>query len=94
MSGVKREWERQQDLEAQAIIPLLKSGAVKACDFHDDIMINQEDPEKEKMAYAIGTNMFKAGEVDGTREEFMDAIKSAIENAADECYCCAKHRDE
>jgi hypothetical protein len=94
MGGAKREWERQQDLEAQATEPLLKAGAIRACCIHSDILINLEDPDAERRAYAIGTNMVKAGEVDGTRADFMDAIKSALENAADECPICAKYRDE
>ena len=94
MGGAKREWERRQALEAQATIPLRKTGAIRPCYIHDDILINCEDADAERMAYAIGTNMVKAGEVEGDREEFMAAIKSALQDAADECPICAKYRDE
>ena len=64
MGGAKRELERQQDLEAQATGPLLKAGAIRACDIHSDILINLEDLDAERRAYAIGTNMVKSGEVE------------------------------
>jgi hypothetical protein len=74
--------------------PCLRRGQSGPATIHGDILINLEDPDAERRAYAIGTNMVKAGEVESTREDFMDAIKSALENAADECPVCAKYMDE
>jgi len=85
---------RLEDLEAQAMNVLVKAGAVEECEHHDGTFIDRGDPDAVSKAYAIGTNMVKAGEVDGTREEFMAAIKSALENAGDECPSCAKNRDD
>lgn len=68
MGQAKKEMMRLEDLESQALMPLSKARAVKPCELHVDIYINQEDQDAEKRAYAIGTNMVKAGEVDGTRE--------------------------
>jgi hypothetical protein len=90
MGQTKNEMMRIQDLEALASNVLVKAGALKPCDAHEEVLIDQDDPDAVKRAYAIGTNMVKAGEVDGTREEFMDAIKSAYESSAVECYSCSK----
>jgi hypothetical protein len=49
------------------------------CPGHRDIVLSTDDHDAERRAYAIGTKMVKAGEVDGTREEFTAAIKTAIE---------------
>ena len=94
MGQAKKEMMRLEDLESQAMLVLSKAGAVEECEIHDGVFIDREDPDAVKSAYAIGTNMVKSGQVDGTREEFMAAIKSAYENAADECYICAKYREE
>jgi hypothetical protein len=91
MGSVDRQREDQQHLEAEATRPLLKAGAIKACDLHGDILINMEDLDAQRLAYAIGTKMVKAGEVNATREEFMDAIKSALEDTSDECPICANY---
>lgn len=85
---------RLEGLEAVATGVALKAGALQACPLHDDVVLTVGNSEADRKAYAIGTNMVKSGEVDGTREEFMDAIKSAIDDASDECFICAKHRDE
>jgi hypothetical protein len=90
----KKEMMRHDDLVAQATGVALQAKAVKTCDLHEDVILEVGDPEADRRAYAIGTNMVKAGEVDGTREEFMAAIKEAIDNSAEECGFCAKHRDE
>jgi hypothetical protein len=92
MGQAKNEMMRRQDLEAQGMSALVKAGAVEECEFHEGIFIDQGDPDAVKRAYAIGTNMVKAEEVDGTREEFMAAITSALQNAGDECPNCAKLR--
>lgn len=94
MGQAKKEMMRLEGLEAQAMGVLVRVRAVSECEVHDGIFIDNEDPDAVKTAYAIGTNMAKAGDVDGTRDEFMDAIKSALGNAGDECPICAKYRDE
>lgn len=70
---------------------LLKAGVVEECPVHNGIYIDQLDDDDMKKAYAIGTNMVKNGEVDGTREEFMKAIQDARGNAGMECGICAKN---
>jgi hypothetical protein len=91
MGQAKRELERQSDLNMQAQSVAKEAGAIKECDLgHLEIMIDQGDDEANKRAYAIGTNRWKEGLVDGTREEFMDAIKDAIESASYDCPRCEK----
>ena len=47
-------------------------------------------------AYRLGNARFSRGEAGDFRSrwELTDAIQSAIEQAGDECYLCAKMRDE
>jgi hypothetical protein len=94
MGMAKKEMMRLQELEAHAMGVLVQAKAVEECPIHDGMFINQDDPDAVKHAYAIGTNLVKAGSVDGTREEFLGSIKSALESAGDECPICAKNRDE
>ena len=93
MGQAKNEMMRLDDMKGPATVAALKAGAVEECQVHDGIILEVGDSEAEKRAYAIGTNMVKNGEVDGTREEFMDSIKVVIEEAMDECPMCARNRD-
>jgi hypothetical protein len=88
------EMTRREDLRAIAMEVLKKAGAVRECDRHLGIFIDKGDRDAEKQAYAIGTNMVKKGEVEGSREEFMAAIESALEMAVDRCPQCPKISDE
>jgi hypothetical protein len=90
MSQVKREMERLETLNFEAIEVAKQAGAVKECRFpgHSDYVLAQWDDDANRTAYAIGTNRWKAGEIDGTRQDFMDAIKEAIDTAPDECAAC------
>jgi hypothetical protein len=94
MGLAKRELERHDSLREQAIVAAVEAGALSRCDAHEEVLLHQSDDEAEKHAYALGTNMHKKGEVDGTRQEFMDSIKSVLEEAADECPFCAKNYAE
>jgi hypothetical protein len=89
MGIVKAEMARQESLTFSAIDALIRAKLATRCQFHEEIVyIGELIPELSK-AYAIGTNMLKAGEVDGDRAEFMDAIKSAFEEIGlDECPIC------
>jgi hypothetical protein len=90
MSQVKREMDRLESLNFEAIEVAKQAGAVKECQFpgHSDQLLTQWDDDANKMAFAIGTNRWKTGEIDGTRQDFMDAIKEAIDTAPDECPEC------
>jgi len=91
---VKREMERLDDLDRQALRPLLKAGAIAECPVHSGIYIDQMDDEALAEANKLAKKMVKRGEVDGTEEEFMKAIKNGVLNSGDECGLCAKHMDD
>jgi hypothetical protein len=95
MGQAKKDMMRRDDMENIAMGVLVKAGAVKECDLHEGIYLDNEDPDAVNKAYAIGTNLWKSGEIDGDREEFMESIKNAYEtNAGWECGMCARHRDD
>ena len=72
----------------------VKARALKKCAFHTDILVWTGDPDAETLAYAIGTNKWKSGEIVCDRSDLMDAIKEAITMSAEECPECTKHRYE
>ena len=86
--------DRMADLSAEAEIVALQAKAIKHCNWHEDISLDQEDPDANKHAYALGTIRWNKGDMGCTREEFMQAIKDTIEMSGDECPRCAKIRDE
>jgi hypothetical protein len=90
MSMIKREMERLDGLNFQAIEVAKQAGAVKTCDHtgHEDCYTDQFDDDARKRAFAIGTNLWKAGEVEASREEFMEAIDNAIKMSPMECPEC------
>ncbi|QJS27155.1 hypothetical protein [Rhizobium ruizarguesonis] len=91
MSGIKRELERVEDMRRHAEIIAIEAGAIEECEHHDGELLLVDSGDARSKAFAIGTNAFKAGKVDGTREEFMDAIDEAIKNAGvDGCQLCER----
>jgi hypothetical protein len=92
MGQAKNEMMRLDDLRSVARDLLVEAGAASECP-HGEVLLTGDD-DAEKRAYAIGTNMFKAGKIEGTREEFMEAIQGAIEDASGECPSCRKIGDE
>jgi len=90
MSQVKRGMERIGGLHFQAVEVALQAKALKECSFpgHSDLVLDQGDDEATRLAYAIGANRWERGEIDGGREEFLDAIKHAIKGAPYDCPRC------
>jgi hypothetical protein len=90
MSQVKRDMERSEGLQYQAIEVALQAKALKECSFpgHSDWVLDQGDDEANRLALAIGTNRWNNGEIDGEREEFLNAIRHAIKGAPYECPRC------
>lgn len=82
------------DLSGEAEAVAIKAKAVVRCELHEDIVIDNGDPDARSYAFAIGTNRWKQGDMGCTREEFIDAIAEAIDQSADECPICAKYRDD
>jgi hypothetical protein len=90
MSQVKRDMGRTEGLHFQAIEVALEAKALKACSFpgHSDRVLDQGDDEANRLAYAIGTSRWQNGEIDGEREEFLNAIRHAIKGAPYDCPRC------
>lgn len=88
MGAAKREMERMDELRDHANGFLVQSNAFHEC--RHGTLINSGDEDAQKLAYAIGTKSFKDGMVDGTRQELMDAIKSAIDDTGSHCAGCEK----
>jgi hypothetical protein len=90
MSQVKRDMERGEGLQYQAIEVALQAKALKECSFpgHSDWVLDQGDDEANRLALAIGTNRWNNGEIDGEREEFLNAIRHVIKGAPYECPRC------
>jgi hypothetical protein len=81
---------KKEELEKVAMDVLIKAGALAECEKHKGTFVDEGDPEAVSQAYATANEMVKAKEVDATRDEFMDAIKTALENAGEECPLCAE----
>lgn len=89
MGQAKREMERGEDMLRQAEDIAVQAGVLKRCDRHEEILLTN-DVGNMSLAYALGTNYFKRGEVDGDRSEFMEAIKEASESGSGICPYCQK----
>ncbi|MFG1277464.1 hypothetical protein [Xanthobacter autotrophicus] len=73
----------------------LKAGAITICERHGDVTISKGNPDAESRAYALATNAWKAGGIECTREELMEAVKNTLEEACDDgCPECRKIMDE
>ena len=90
MSQVKRDTGRVEGLRFQAVEVALQARALKECNFpgHSDSVLDQGNDEANRLAFAIGTSRWENGEIDGEREEFLDAIKHAIKGAPYDCPRC------
>ena len=90
MSLVKRGMERIEGLRFQAIEVALQAKALKECSFpgHSAWVLDQGDDAANRLAYAIGTSRWENGEVEGERDDFLDAIRHAIKSAPYDCPQC------
>ncbi|MHA1565548.1 MAG: hypothetical protein ACTSX7_09570 [Alphaproteobacteria bacterium] len=78
------------ELEDAAMSAAAEAKAITFCDRHEGVWIRIGDPEAENLAYAIATNMWKAGNPVCERAELMDAVRAVFDEAADgECPGCA-----
>lgn len=94
MSGIKRLMEEQEEKRSEARAIALKAGALKVCEFHDEIFVGGKDILG---AYKLAAASFKRGfrkDLFQNQQEFTDCIKEEVEDAAEECWVCAKIRDE
>jgi hypothetical protein len=82
------------DLESAAHYALAKAHAIEVCSRHPDVTIRVGDPDAERHAYALATNILKSDKTTWMREDLMSAIQNELDMAADgECPACASARD-
>jgi hypothetical protein len=94
MSRAKRALEDWDALKGEALGILVETGAVSTCDLHPGVFYTNADPDAERHAYALATLRANAGEIGGTREEAVDAVKSVLDDAGWDCPACAKIMDD
>lgn len=90
MGYLKQEELRRQSYVALAEDVARRAGALRPCPLHEHISLGGSDPDGDRRAYAMGTNMIKRGEVDASREEFLPAIKAAIDDGFPRCPVCER----
>ena len=82
-------------LEAIALEALFHANALESCQFHPEVTIRIGDPDADKHAYALATNILKRRDAMFLREDLMDTVKDSLDMAADgECPQCTYLRDQ
>jgi hypothetical protein len=71
------------ELEEVALRAALIAKAVRPCLRHKDVLIYVGDNDADRHAYALATNMWKAGETVSDRPEVTEAVKDVLDQAAD-----------
>jgi hypothetical protein len=94
LSLVKRQMEAEDAKHNLAVEIAVEAGVLKRCVFHTFAFAHGADP---KEAYKLGNHKFTAGELHGifvSRREMTDTIKEVVNDAALECWDCAKLQNE
>ena len=94
MSGIKRLMEEQEEKRWEARAIARKAGVLKVCEFHEETFVGEKDILG---AYKLAAASFKRGfrkDLFQNQQELTDCIKEEVEDAAEECWVCAKIRDE
>jgi len=76
------------ELQEMAQRVAIEAGAVAPCSFHENVLIDQGDPDAVKHAYALATAMLNAGEMACDRSDLMDAVSDIITRSAYGCPRC------
>ncbi len=96
MGIAKRHMEEMEDKRNLAIRIAVEAGVLDECEYHDGTFTEGSNDIEE--AYKLGNSRISSGELDGafdSRREMTDLIKAVVDElSADECYSCARHRDE
>jgi len=96
MGGAKKAMQEHEDKLVRALDIAVQAGVVATCELHSDVYL--EGNEDIEAAYKFGNAQYSAGKLDGvfkSRREMTDLIQEAVsDNSGDECYICAKWRDE
>ena len=96
MGGAKQMMEEKEAKLCIAMQIALEAGVLKKCEFHENC--NYAGGEEIENAYKLANHKYSNGEfkdVFKNRREMTDIIKEVVEDeAAEECFVCAKNRDE
>jgi hypothetical protein len=96
MGSAKRMMEEQQYRNGIALGIAVEAGTLEECEFHEGTYYSGSDDVDE--AIELGNKKFARGELEdsfSSPKELEEAIQAAYqENCADECYSCAKWRDD
>jgi hypothetical protein len=79
---MKIEWESGAQ-EAHA-----KAGSIRPCKVHHDIFVRTHEPDAERAAYAIRTNMLKRSGDMRWRHELLSEVADTLEQTPDSCFIC------
>ena len=95
MSRIKRLMEEQEGKRQDALGLLQEVGAIEECEIHDGITYEGSMSLDEALDQFEGEIEDGSRLLDGeTLAEFKERLSNVYnENAADECYACAKNRD-
>jgi hypothetical protein len=82
--------DRQQGIYIEAQDILKEAKAIKECNAHSEILYDNGNSEAVKLAYAIGTNKFKNGELSVFKslEELCATIKEVYDEINQKCPRC------
>jgi hypothetical protein len=103
MSQVKREMERAEARRGKATEIAIKARVLQVCEFHEDIVYETGGDVVD--AYKWGNARYEKDALDRIflsrtdmtdyiKTDMTDYIKEVVEDAAMECWSCAKLRDE
>lgn len=76
------------DIETKALQLLIDHEALTPCDMHNDVYLDNGDPEAVSKVYAAAAEMVKSGEIETTKEKFTAAIGAVLAEAHEECPKC------
>lgn len=95
MGGSKRMMEEEEQKRLVALQISIDAGVLKQCKIHDECIY--EGSKEVESAYKLANFRVSQGELENVfenRKEMTDLIKEVVEeHGADECYVCAKNRD-
>ncbi len=95
MGQAKRELERIEERRGKATGIAIKAGVLQVCQFHEDVVY--ETGEDIVGAYKLGNARYdkdSLGKIFLSRTDMTDHIKHVVEEAAMECWSCAKNRED
>jgi hypothetical protein len=95
MGVAKRLLEAQEAKHVRAMDIAIKARVLRVCEHHDEVFLSHE--EEIVGAYKLGNARFQKdslGETFDNRREMTDYIKEVVDDAAVECWQCARLRDE